>query len=122
MCRDFALLHCSFLRHLGIPARTRCGFVDYFGSDGFHSDHVVTEYWHEDRGWLLADSQLTDPVITEQWNIDFDPMDVPRDRFLVAGEAWQAIRTGGEDAGGEDAETFGLHPPEEAAFASTSPP
>lgn len=111
VCRDFSLLHCSFLRHLGIPARIRSGFADYFGSDGFRSDHVVTEYWHDDRGWLLADSQLTDPVITDHWNVDFDPMDVPRDRFLVAGEAWQAIRTGGEDP-----ETFGLHPPEEGPF------
>ncbi|WP_427921874.1 transglutaminase-like domain-containing protein [Streptomyces sp. cg40] len=113
-CRDFSLLHCSFLRHLGIPARIRSGFADYFGaddSDRFHSDHVVTEYWHDDRGWLLADSQLTDPVIADHWSIGFDPMDVPRDRFLVAGEAWQAIR-----AGGADPAAFGLHPPEEGPF------
>ncbi|HEY0805554.1 MAG TPA: transglutaminase domain-containing protein [Pseudonocardiaceae bacterium] len=31
LCRDFALLHCSLLRHIGIPARLRCGFADYFG-------------------------------------------------------------------------------------------
>ncbi|MEV6478431.1 transglutaminase-like domain-containing protein [Streptomyces sp. NPDC051576] len=114
VCRDFALLHCSFLRHAGIPARIRTGFADYFGSedsDRFHGDHVVTEYWHDDRGWLLADSQLTDPVIMAQWNIGFDPMDVPRDRFLVSGEAWRAIR---ED--GADPETFGLHPPNEGPF------
>jgi hypothetical protein len=116
-CRDFSLLHCSFLRHVGVPARIRSGFADYFSensadrSDRFHSDHVVTEYWHDDRGWLLADSQLTDPVITDHWNIDFDPMDVPRDRFLVAGGAWQAIRTGGADP-----TAFGLHPPEEGPF------
>ncbi|WP_405991604.1 transglutaminase family protein [Streptomyces sp. NBC_00986] len=117
VCRDFSLLHCSFLRHLGIPARIRSGFADYFNSPDtdasrlFHGDHVVTEYWADDRGWLLADSQLTDPTVTAHWNVDFDPMDVPRDRFLVAGEAWQAIRTGGEDP-----ETFGLHRPEEGPF------
>nr|WSY52670.1 transglutaminase-like domain-containing protein [Streptomyces sp. NBC_00886] len=117
VCRDFALLHCSFLRHLGVPARIRSGFADYFNarsvedSDLFHGDHVVTEYWHDDRGWLLADSQLTDPVVTAHWNVDFDPMDVPRERFLVAGEAWQAIRTGGADP-----TTFGLHRPEEGPF------
>ncbi|MFF5213193.1 transglutaminase-like domain-containing protein [Streptosporangium sp. NPDC000396] len=108
VCRDFALLYCSFLRHAGIPARLRSGFADYFGSDGFHADHVVTEYWDQERGWLLADPQLTDPVIIDTWKVDFDPMDVPRDRFLVAGKAWQAIR-----AGEADPKTFGLHPPEE---------
>jgi hypothetical protein len=108
VCRDFALLYCSFLRHAGVPARLRSGFADYFGSDGFHGDHVVTEYWDSERGWLLADPQLADPMVIDTWKVDFDPMDVPRDRFLVAGEAWQAIRTG--DA---DPKTFGLHPPEE---------
>lgn len=110
-CRDFSLLHCSFLRHAGIPARIRSGFADYFATDGFHFDHVVTEYWAEERGWLLADAQLADPDLTAHWNADFDPMDVPRDRFLVAGEAWQAIR-----AGASDPRTFGLHAPQEGPF------
>ncbi|KUO21022.1 transglutaminase-like domain-containing protein [Streptomyces dysideae] len=110
-CRDFTLLHCSFLRHAGIPARLRSGFADYFGTTGFHGDHVVTEYWDEKQGWLLADAQLTDPAVTANWPVDFDPMDVPRDRFLVAGEAWRAIR-----AGGADETTFGLHRPEDGPF------
>ncbi|MFI6929784.1 transglutaminase domain-containing protein [Streptomyces sp. NPDC050287] len=108
VCRDFTLLHCSFLRHAGVPARLRSGFADYFGTDGFHGDHVVTEYWDAERGWLLADAQLADPDVTRHWNADFDPMDVPRDRFLVAGSAWRAIREGGADP-----RTFGLHPPQE---------
>lgn len=111
-CRDFALLHCSFLRHHGIPARLRSGFADYFRADGCHVDHVVTEYWHEGRAsWLLADAQLADPALHHAWHVDFDPMDVPRDRFLVAGEAWRAIR---ED--GADHRAFGLHPPQEGPF------
>ncbi|MEV0199737.1 transglutaminase-like domain-containing protein [Nonomuraea sp. NPDC050691] len=108
VCRDFSLMYCSFLRHAGVPARLRIGFADYFGPDGFHGDHVVTEYWDDERGWLLADPQLADPVLADAWKIDFDPMDVPRDRFLVAGKAWRAIR-----AGQADPRTFGLHPPEE---------
>ncbi|PAZ12061.1 transglutaminase-like protein [Streptomyces sp. SA15] len=112
VCRDFSLLHCSFLRHAGIPARIRSGFADYFGNNGFHCDHVVTEYWDAERGaWLLADAQLADPLVTDYWKVDFDPMDVPRDRFLVAGEAWRAIRERGADP-----ETFGLHPPAEGPF------
>jgi len=102
ICRDFALLLCSFLRAKGIPARTRSGFADYFATDGFHVDHVVTEYWRPDRGWLLAD-----PQVTEGHTVDFDPMDVPRDRFLVAGKAWQLIR-----AGKADPKTFGLYTPD----------
>ncbi|MCX5060583.1 MULTISPECIES: transglutaminase-like domain-containing protein [unclassified Streptomyces] len=111
ICRDFSLLHCSLLRHAGVPARIRIGFADYWGSDGFHGDHVVTEYWDEGRGWLLADAQLADPFVTDHWKVDFDPMDVPRDRFLVAGEAWRAIRERGADPA-----TFGLHGPEEGPF------
>jgi hypothetical protein len=110
-CRDFTLLHVSLLRHVGIPARLRSGFADYFWPTRFHGDHVVTEYWDEQRGWLLADAQLTDPEITANWPVDFDPMDVPRSRFLVAGEAWRAIR---ED--GADETEFGLHRPTEGPF------
>ena len=102
ICRDFTLLHVSLLRHLGIPARLRSGFADYFGSDGFHFDHVVTEYWDDTRGWLLADAQIHDPG---HYTMDFDPADVPRDRFLTAGRAWQILR-----AGEADPRTFGLPP------------
>ncbi|MFD6284784.1 transglutaminase-like domain-containing protein [Streptomyces sp. NPDC060205] len=112
VCRDFALLHCSFLRHAGVPSRIRSGFADYFGSDGFHFDHVVTEYWDSERGWLLADPELADPMVLDTWKVDFDPMDVPRDRFLVAGKAWQAIR-----AGEADPKSFGLHPPHEGPMS-----
>ncbi|MFJ2241485.1 transglutaminase-like domain-containing protein [Streptomyces sp. NPDC087859] len=110
ICRDFTLLHCSFLRHAGIPARARIGFADYWGSS-FHGDHVVTEYWDDERGWRLADAQLADPFVSGHWKVDFDPMDVPRDRFLVAGEAWRAIREQGADE-----RTFGLHGPQEGPF------
>ncbi|MFE4516749.1 transglutaminase-like domain-containing protein [Kitasatospora sp. NPDC056783] len=108
VCRDLALLHCSFLRHVGVPARLRCGFADYLGPDGFHADHVVTEYWHDRRGWRLADPQLADPKVAAACRVGFDPMDVPRDRFLVAGRAWRTIRTGAAAAG-----SFGVHPPEQ---------
>ncbi|TMR10386.1 transglutaminase domain-containing protein [Nonomuraea turkmeniaca] len=102
-CRDFALLLCSFLRHQGIPARVRYGFADYFGHDGFHYDHMISEYWDGRRGWCLADPQLTDPLIAGPLELDFDPIDIPRDRFLVAGTAWRMIRTGEADP-----KTFGL--------------
>lgn len=98
VCRDFALLLCSFLRHAGIPARLRSGFADYFNTDGFHFDHMVTEYWDNQHGWRLADAQLTDQRVITAFAVDFDPMNVPRDRFLVAGKALQLIRSGGAGA------------------------
>ena len=102
ICRDFALLLCSFLRAKGVPARIRSGFADYFGTERFHSDHVVTEYWDAERGWLFADAQVMEGHV-----VDFDPLNVPRERFLVAGKAWQLIR-----AGEADPKTFGLWLPD----------
>ncbi|HET9170331.1 MAG TPA: transglutaminase-like domain-containing protein [Actinospica sp.] len=102
ICRDFSLLLCSLLRAKRIPARIRSGFADYFGDGTFHHDHVVTEYWDDERGWLLADAE-----VTAVHTVDFDPLDVPRDRFLVAGKAWQRIR-----AGEADPKTFGLQLPD----------
>ncbi|OIV36583.1 hypothetical protein BIV57_15630 [Mangrovactinospora gilvigrisea] len=91
-CRDFTVLFCAFLRHAGVPARARVGFADYFSPDGFGADHWVAEYWTADRGWRLGDAQAI-----QGWQIDFDAMDVPRDRFRVAGDVWRAYRAGEVD-------------------------
>jgi hypothetical protein len=100
-CRDFALLLCSLLRATGTPARIRCGFARYF-EEGLHGDHWVTEYLLEDGSWRLADAQVLD----RSYEVPFDPLDVPRDQFLVAGDAWRACREGRADP-----ETFGVgHP------------
>lgn len=107
ICRDFALSFCSFLRHQGVPARLRSGFADYFGSDGFHFDHVVTEYWDDRHGWRLADPQLADERVIRAHAVDFGPMDVPRDRFLVAGRALQLVQSGQADP-----KTFGIPLPD----------
>jgi hypothetical protein len=99
-CRDFSLLHCALLRATGTPARIRCGFATYFVDD-WYEDHWVTEYRLPDGGRRLADPQVLHPSYT----LDFDPLDVPRDRFVVAGEAWRACREGRADP-----LTFGLSP------------
>ncbi|MCX5561586.1 transglutaminase-like domain-containing protein [Streptomyces sp. NBC_00038] len=88
-CRDFSLLLCSLLRATGTPARIRGGFATYF-IEGFHEDHWITEYTTPDGSWRLVDAQ----VLHESYDVPFDPLDVPRDRFLMAGEAWRACRTG----------------------------
>ncbi|MEV0644996.1 transglutaminase-like domain-containing protein [Phytomonospora sp. NPDC050363] len=89
-CRDFALLFAAALRHNGIPARLRCGFMTY-GLPDFHGDHWVTEYWRPGKGWTLADPEFGG------YDPDFDAMDVPRDRFIVAGDAWRSYREGTAD-------------------------
>ncbi|GII78578.1 hypothetical protein Sru01_35600 [Sphaerisporangium rufum] len=101
-CRDFALLFCSLLRATGVPARIRCGFAAYF-VPGRNEDHWVAEYWRPETGWTLVDVQLLAPELMDAFGIPFDPMDVPRDRFLVAGAGWRACR-----AGEADPETFGV--------------
>jgi hypothetical protein len=93
VCRHFTLLHVAMLRHAGVPARARCGFGAYFQKGKF-LDHWVTEYWNaKESRWVLVDTQL-DARQRELFQITFDPLDVPRDRFLVAGDAWRLYRSG----------------------------
>jgi hypothetical protein len=95
-CRHFTLLLCALLRARGIPARARCGFGAYFTPSGFE-DHWVCEVWNGALGaWHLVDAQL-DSVQRKAMHIAFDPLDVPRDQFLVAGDAWQRCRRGDAD-------------------------
>lgn len=98
VCRHFTLLHVAMLRRQGIAARARCGFGAYFEKGKF-VDHWVTEYWNEGaQRWLLVDAQL-DQRQRELFGIAFDPLDVPRDQFVVAGDAWQLCRGGKADPG-----------------------
>jgi hypothetical protein len=95
-CRHFTVLTVAMLRAQGTPARARCGFGGYFGS-GMFEDHWVCEYWNDKAGrWVLADAQLDDTQ-RRLFGIDFDPLDVPRDRFIVAGQAWAQCRSGEAD-------------------------
>ncbi len=96
VCHHFALLLVAMLRTHGIPARYRSGFGSYFNAPYFE-DHVVCEYWSAEKGrWALAD-----PQFDEKWRagakIDHDVLDVPRDRFLVAADAWSLCRAGKAD-------------------------
>lgn len=103
-CRDFTVLAVALLQRAGIPARARCGFGTYFRSDGlWHEDHWVAEYWNaEQQRWIMVDAQL-DAFQVEQLKTDFDPFDVPRDRFVTGGHAWQKVRQ--QQA---DPQTFGI--------------
>ncbi len=101
-CRDFTLLLVAILRHQGVPARARCGFGTYFWP-GHYEDHWVAEVWDAARSaWVLVDAQL-DPFQCDALKVDFDPLDVPRDRFIVGGQAWRLCRSGQADP-----EAFGI--------------
>jgi hypothetical protein len=96
ICRHFATLLCAFLRHKGVPARARCGFATYF-EPGKFGDHWVCEYWRAgDARWVMVDAQL-DALQLGVLKPDFDPLDVPRDRFIVAGAGWRMVRSGEAD-------------------------
>ncbi|MDO8799222.1 transglutaminase-like domain-containing protein [Phenylobacterium sp.] len=96
VCRHFATLFAAVMRRKGFPARVRCGFANYF-EPGKHFDHWVGEYWNGDR-WVLVDSQVDD-LQRKLFNLTLDPLDVPRDRFLVGGDAWRACRQGADPMG-----------------------
>jgi len=94
VCRHFTVMMVAMLRAHGIPARSRCGFGAYF-SPGKFVDHWVAEYWDGTR-WKLVDAQI-DPSQRAMFHIAFDLHDVPRDQFLIAGDAWQQCRSGKTD-------------------------
>lgn len=105
-CRDAALLLCAMLRHKGVPARTRVGFAAYIrlpNVTDFYVDHVVTEYWDDGR-WKLSDPEQSMELIAHN-NIAFDVLDIPRDQFVIGGQAWQMCR---EKRAKPD--SFGGHP------------
>lgn len=95
-CRHFSVLLVALLRQQGIPARARCGFATYFVPGKF-MDHWVGEYWKDaESRWVRVDAQM-DAFQQESLKIDFDPLDVPHDRFVVAGDAWARCRSGEAD-------------------------
>lgn len=95
-CRHFTVLMTAMLRAHGTPARARCGFGGYFGTGKFE-DHWVCEYWNAgQQRWILVDAQVDDRQ-RDWFGIEFDVTDVPRDRFVTAGQAWAGFRSGVAD-------------------------
>lgn len=95
-CRDFTVLFVGMARASGIPARARVGFATYF-VPGYSVDHEVAEVWDAgEQRWRLIDAETADGHAGPD-GVAVDPFDLPRDRFLVAGEAWLRCRTGEAD-------------------------
>lgn len=96
-CRDFTVLFLAMARHAGIPARARVGFATSF-APGLNVDHEVAEVWDAgERRWRLVDAELGDVHVDPTDGKALDPLDLPRDRFLVGGTAWHACRAGEAD-------------------------
>ena len=97
LCRNFGLLLLSMLRAKNIPARGRCGYANYL-IPGYYETHWICEYWDagEER-WKIVDVQL-DEIFRKKMEIDFNILDIPRDRFLVVGDAWGNCRSGKADS------------------------
>jgi len=96
VCRHFTVLLVSMLRSKGVPARARCGFGTYF-KPGHFDDHWVCEYWSATEArWIRIDAQIDD-VQRAELKVDFDTLDVPHDRFVIAGDAWAQCRAGKTD-------------------------
>ena len=101
-CRDFSVTLASMLQSKGIPGRPRCGFGEYF-LPNHYEDHWVCEYWNDtEQRWILVDAQM-DELQRSVLKLPFDPLDVPRDQFIVGGTAWKLCR-----AGQADPDQFGI--------------
>ena len=99
-CRHFSVFAVALLRRAEIAARARCGFGAYF-REGSFEDHWVVEYW-SGAAWQLLDAQI-DAAQRAILRLEFDPLDVPRDKFIVAGDAWMSCREGRTDP-----QTYGI--------------
>jgi hypothetical protein len=100
VCRHFSVFAVALLRRAGVPARARVGFGAYFNRGTFE-DHWVVEYWNG-TSWQLLDAQI-DAAQRAMLKIEFDTFDVPRDQFVIAGDAWTQCR-----AGRADPKAFGI--------------
>lgn len=90
-CRDFSQLLAAILRVKGIPARARCGFAPYF-LPNHYEDHWIVEHWDSPSSrWAQVDPQMDD-LQQKALKLDFDPLDMPIGKFVLAGNAWQLCR------------------------------
>ena len=63
----------------------------------------LAEYWREaEKRWVMVDAQIDDRQ-RQMFGIAIDTLDVKRDQFLVAGDAWRHCR-----AGNLDPKSFGI--------------
>jgi Transglutaminase-like superfamily len=108
-CRTSAVLLTALLREKGWAARPRAGFSAYW-QQSMRTGHWVTEYWSQaESRWLIADGDLNAEWV-RRGDLRFDLCDVPREKFVLSGDAWLTLRAGEDEplTFGEDPDCFGL--------------
>jgi excinuclease ABC subunit A len=94
LCRDFALLLVSMLRHRNLPARVRVGFAGYYRAEiPRYWDHRIAEYWNRRlKRWVFVDAMTEEPI-KKRVRYKIDPLNIDgNSQFLLAGDAWQRCR------------------------------
>lgn len=94
-CREMSILLASILKAKGYSARVRNGFAKYAsGNNKEAGDHWITEYYdNKTNEWILVDSDMYfDDVTQSEYNIDFDLLNIPRDKFIFGSDAYLSLR------------------------------
>jgi len=93
-CRETSILLASILKAKNIPARVRCGFTHSVSEIEGAGDHWIVEYYHElSKKWILVDPTMCyDQETLEYFEIDYSLVDMPRDRFIFAADAYLGLR------------------------------
>jgi len=114
LCRDFAVLLTSMLRHQSVPARVRVGFAGYYRSETpRYWDHRIAEYWNDRLNrWVLVDAMTEEPIL-ERLRFKIYSLNIDSSsQFLLAGEVWQRCRAGKAEPQefGDSPDDLGLPP------------
>jgi len=85
-CRFVSILMASILKSKGIPMRVRSGF---FPEGKRSADHWINQYWNKkQKRWVTID------VDCSLANLDYDPYNVPYEKFDWSADAWLNVRSG----------------------------
>ena len=96
LCRGNALMLASTLKAKNIPARVRVGWAKYHYNTGLCDDQWNVEYYDlETNQWIMVDSS----GIGGNSTIPNKMINIPKDKFLTAADAWLGIRQGTLDKG-----------------------
>ncbi len=95
-CREDAILLVSILKAKGIPARARSGFALFVTKLNSAGDHWISEYYDEkQQRWILVDADMYfDGKILKEYGVDFNLLDIPREKFIFGAEAYLKLRNG----------------------------
>jgi len=92
-CRFVSILVASILKSKQIPARVRAGNASYFDMGNLgdvSADHWINQYWDEkEKRWITIDVDGSMSFVG-----NFDPYDMPDNKFDFPAKAWLEIRSG----------------------------